>query len=337
MKKSLMIFSIIFVLFFSMAASVLGTKVLSQQQITNDGWEHKYPDVYGNIIVWDDFRDDNHNIYGYNLLTNQEFLIAADINGDENSFNDGYPAIWGDYVTWAQDGKISIYNLKTKQVKLVGEGYAFPPDIFEDTVVWEESFDIFAYNLKTGDVRTLGDGSYPAINGDIVVWANGNYIYGFNLKSSTTPFLIRDGTNVGNPAIYGDIVVWEEGGDYKIWKHNLKTGEQVPISPSYSSYPSIYGDIVVWVYDLGDEYYINGYNLKTGQEFLIRDSEGNYLDYTAIYCGRVVWYESADTSNGEHYQIFLANLDVVCEEAKNKPLPMDWILKKFGLGKFKNN
>ena len=84
-----MIFSIIFVLFFSMAASVLGTKVLSQQQITNDGWEHKYPDVYGNIIVWDDFRDDNHNIYGYNLLTNQEFLIAADINGDENSFNDG--------------------------------------------------------------------------------------------------------------------------------------------------------------------------------------------------------------------------------------------------------
>ena len=340
MKKSLIVFSIMFVLMFSMAASVFGTKALSQQQITNDpSSDNQYPDIYGDIIVWDNIVVDDGllcSIYGYNILTNQQFVIAEDI-GDN-----GYPEIWGDYVVWMQDDNVSIYNLKTKQVTLVGgnDDKAYWPDIYDGTVVWSENGDIRSYNINSGVFRTISDSDmadYPAINRDIVVWEDDGDIYGFNLKTSTQPFLIRQSGSAYRPAVYGDIVVWEE--DTKIWKHSLKTGEQVSISSdmiTYAQYPDIYGDIVVW--QEGD-YSIYGHNLLTGQEFLIRDSADPYnLEYPAIYCGRVVWYENFYHSSEDlfRYQIYLANLDVVCETAK-KPLPMDWILKKFGLGKYKNN
>lgn len=300
MKKSLILFSIIFVLFFSMTASVLGTKILSQKQITNDSaTENYYPDIYEGIIVWDHIDISGgiiFSIYGYNLNTNQQFVIA------ENIRDYGYPAIWGDYVVWMQGEQISIYNLKTKQVTLVGgnDDTAYWPDIYDGTVVWSENGDIRSYNIKTGVFRMISDSDtadYPAINGDTVVWEDGGDIYGFNLKSSATPFLIRDTGNAYYPAIYGDIAVWQEG-DYDIYGHNL----------------------------------------KTGQEFLIRDSENPFdLGYPAIFCGSVVWHEEVSYPESlERYQIFIANLDVVCEEAK-KPLPLDWIMKKFGLGKFKNN
>ena len=41
---------------------------------TGNKWE---PDVFRDVVVWGDYRNGNWDIYGYNLATNNEFVIAA--------------------------------------------------------------------------------------------------------------------------------------------------------------------------------------------------------------------------------------------------------------------
>ncbi len=63
------------------------------------------PDVGDNLIVWEDYRNDNWDIYGYNLTTKQEFQITTD-GADQR-----YPAVSGDLVVWQdfRDGSWNIY------------------------------------------------------------------------------------------------------------------------------------------------------------------------------------------------------------------------------------
>ncbi|MFA7691114.1 MAG: hypothetical protein WCY18_08530, partial [Methanofastidiosum sp.] len=128
---------------------------------------------------------------------------------------------------------------------------------------------------------------------------------------------------------------WQEGFPFgDIYGYNLKTGQGFQITDSgYAGYPAIYGDIVVWEDYRNDDESGNsdiyGYNLKTGQEFPIC-KENRYQGSPAIYCDRVVWHDYRHGGG----DIYIAYLDVVCETAK-KSLPMDWIIKKFGLGKEK--
>ncbi|MBA7482681.1 hypothetical protein ES707_18175 [subsurface metagenome] len=62
------------------------------------------PDIDGNIIVWQDYRNDNWDIYGYNLTTRQEFQITNNPDDQEN------PAISGNVVVW-QDNRNEYWNI----------------------------------------------------------------------------------------------------------------------------------------------------------------------------------------------------------------------------------
>jgi beta propeller repeat protein len=74
-----------------------------RKQITNQDWISAYPDVYGDIVVWADYRDSaNPNdknslsgveIWGYNLETKQEFQIT-NLPGRSKTT----PRIWEDKV-----------------------------------------------------------------------------------------------------------------------------------------------------------------------------------------------------------------------------------------------
>jgi len=90
----------------------------------------------------------------------------------------------------------------------------------------------------------------------------------------------------------------------------------------------IYGDIVVFEDERNNATTgvdIWGYNLVTKQEFQITTNTADQYE-PAIYCGRVVWH---DLRSGDR-DIYLANLDVVCEAA-HKSLPIAQILKILGL------
>ena len=52
------------------------------------------PVIYGDIVVWEDYRNGNGDIYGYNLKTGEEFAICTDPGYQQN------PAIYGNIVVW---------------------------------------------------------------------------------------------------------------------------------------------------------------------------------------------------------------------------------------------
>jgi len=149
------------------------------------------PAVSGNIIVWEDkgraktyLNPLASDIYGYDVTTGKEFLIATDSKG----IRQAKPAISGNIVVWIDGhngGDIRGYDL--------GSATAFPihvespddyagqndPDIDGRYVVWEDGrnlvdLDIWGYDLLTGQefpiFRGPGNQGNPRISGNLVVW-----------------------------------------------------------------------------------------------------------------------------------------------------------------------
>ena len=62
------------------------------------------PDISGHLVVWQDKRNGDWDIYGYNLITRQEFRITTD-NADQTN-----PAISGTLVVW-EDNRVTPVNI----------------------------------------------------------------------------------------------------------------------------------------------------------------------------------------------------------------------------------
>ncbi len=109
------------------------------------------PALDGNVVVWSDWRNGVQGIFGYQLSTGSEFLIAV---GQVDN-----PAISGNLVVWVD--------------KRNGDA------------------DIYGFNLATGQEFAIctapGDQENPAIDGNVVVWVDKrNFsveIYGVRLPS----------------------------------------------------------------------------------------------------------------------------------------------------------
>ncbi|MGC1120123.1 MAG: hypothetical protein WBA22_03430 [Candidatus Methanofastidiosia archaeon] len=63
------------------------------------------PQIYDNIIVWEDYRNKNADIYGYDLAEQKEFRIAG------HALSQKSPDIFGDIVVWEDErnGNQDIY------------------------------------------------------------------------------------------------------------------------------------------------------------------------------------------------------------------------------------
>jgi beta propeller repeat protein len=73
--------------------------------IVNNEAEQTNPNIDGNIVVWQDNRNGDWDIYGYNLTTRQEFQIT------DNPYDQTNPAVSGNTVVWedSRDGNLQIY------------------------------------------------------------------------------------------------------------------------------------------------------------------------------------------------------------------------------------
>jgi beta propeller repeat protein len=66
------------------------------------------PVLYGDIVVWTDYRSGNGDIYGYNLKTGEELAICTDPAYQQN------PAVFGNTVIWEDErnGNTDIYGAR---------------------------------------------------------------------------------------------------------------------------------------------------------------------------------------------------------------------------------
>jgi len=293
-------------------------------QITKDPYNQYNPAIYQDIVVWEDLRNDNHDIYGYNLSTQEEFPICTDPHDQLD------PVIHGDIVVWEDlrndNYDIYGYNITTHKEVIViqNPSYQSNPAIYGDIVVWEdrrnfstgswENTDIYGYNLSTGQefpICTDSEEQYsPEIYDDIVIWIDkrnfSTNIYGYNL-STHKEFQVTSGHKIGwpYPVIYKDTIIW--GVTYfdtrVIDGYNLPESKKVRIFRDFvwqcepesmkGTKLALYEDIVVWTDYKDCNRDICGYNLSTHKEFLIAFGiEGEYSP--AIYGDTVVWITDRD-------------------------------------------
>ena len=310
--------------------------VVEEFPICTSLYNQMWPDVSGNIVVWEDWRNathtpfDNADIYGYNILTGAEFPIC------NNSAAQRDPRISGDIVVWTDNRNggwsnwdIYGYNL-TSGIEFAictAEGNQASPAVSGDIVVWRDerngNRDIYGYDLSTSTefpVCTSPDyQSPPDISGDIVVGYDS--IYGYNL-STHTEFLI--GSNLGGDVrVSGDTVIWRELHSsssrlYSIAGYQISAGRDFVAFEGRALYydePDVSGNIVVSAgYENPEanlserEIGIYGYNINTQEEFAICTNQTNAQAAPAISGNIVVWADGRDRYHG--WDIYGARLSL---------------------------
>ena len=224
-------------LLFTVLPAIADSPTVTEFPVCNNTFYQFSPAISGNIVVWEDYRNDNPDIYSYNMSSSTEFVVC------NNSSEVWYPAVSGDIVVWMD-----------------GRSYT--------------STDIYGYNLSSSTEFPICTNSdmqeYPAISGNIVVWEddrNGNGdIYGYNLSSSTEFIVCNNSSDQWYPAVSGDIVVWldhrngyydEHEGffNHDIYGKNLSSSTEFVVCNNSSEqwYPAVSGDIVVWEEDRNDD------------------------------------------------------------------------------------
>jgi len=298
--------------------------------ITTERHTQQNPAIYGDIVIWEDNRNGNYDIYGYNLTTQNEFQITEDSEDQKN------PAIYSNIIIWEdyRHGKPALYgyNLETgEEFQVVPPGRNAHPAIYKDIVVWEDdsigSPGICGLNLATGGTfqvsETPDEQRWPAVYENYVVWEDErnhhDIIYGYNLETkeefqvSRIQQLSFSGTSHHNPAIHNNIVVWTDNYDI-LYGYNLKTTKEFKIAATSMDEctdstkgrdhnPAIYNNIVVWTDCRNGNPDIYGFNLTTDQEFQITTNKYCQND-PVIYNNYVVWQ---DNQNG-NWDIYGADI-----------------------------
>jgi TolB protein len=269
--------------------------------ICTDASYHYDPRISGNFVVWEDGRNGNSNIYGFDLLAKSDFPICI-IEGEQE-----YAAISGNIVIWVyhRDGTgiydIYGYNLSNKAEFTITTvrnptGPWRGPDIGGDVVVWEDDdegywekygYDIRGYSLTTGRQFPIcvapSSQECPRISNNIVVWTdfrNGNGdIYSYDLSTETEFPICTNEAYQGWADICGSIVVWEDerNGNSDIYGYNISTGTEFPICTDLHTQakPRVSGNIVVWEDERHSwweeelNYWFYGYDLSARREFPI--------------------------------------------------------------------
>lgn len=295
-------------------------------QITTDSHHQRYPAIYENIIVWQDDRNQNWDIYGLNLTTREEFQITTDPEDQV------FPVIYENIIFWMNErhdiNTLQGYNLVTKEYIYLPhhpESHGRPA-LYETMIVWEGSGgggrQICGYNLLTQEIVRFSPSSAhqynPALFKDMVVWEDrrnvDRNIYGYNLLTGEEIIIGEKGRHIlphedqFDPVIYNDLVVWLEGYGKDVYGYNLITQKRITIAAtsldecySYSDWwtpitrPVLYENIVIWVDCKNGNRDICGYNLVTDQEFQITSNRKSQQS-PAIYKNMVVW---EDDRNGD--------------------------------------
>jgi beta propeller repeat protein len=248
-----------------------------EYQITTDPYDQWHPSIYNNIIVWEDLRNADTDIYMYDINTGIETLITD----SSDQFN---PAIFGNIIVWEDydkgDSDICMYDITTGiETRLTTDSSnQINPVIYGDKIVWENhnpntNSDIAIYDIQSHQITIL-DRPYnqyqPAIYDNIIVFVDrisvqkgksnkveeDFSIYMYNLFTQEEKLLTNNKDEKGNPDIYGEIIVWWDSRNdvrnvnqpWDIYMYDLSndTEDRVTTNEEYQGYPVIFKNNIVY-------------------------------------------------------------------------------------------
>jgi beta propeller repeat protein len=316
----------------------------TETQITTNESEQVSPAIYGDRIVWADYRNDNgsytnSDIYMYDLLTSTETQITT------NGSNQMWPAIYGDRIVWTDERNgnedIYMYDLSTSTKKQITHNVSdqYGSAIYEDRIVWLDKrnsgsapddgfggFDVYMYNLSTKKETRITKSTIPInpdkgssvniYNNQIVCYMGPSGISVYDL--STRQENVISDLQLYNLAFSGNRIVgtnnWE-GREGVVYMYDLPTATATQITADVSAYggPDISGNRIVWPdlrnSDQPGELDLYMYDLSTSTESRITTSKSVAWSVPSIYGNRIVWPDLRN-GNSDIYMFTLASAEV---------------------------
>jgi beta propeller repeat protein len=217
------------------------------------------PKVWGNVVVWSDYRDAKNkddqeagDIYMYDLSTGKEALVSNAKSAQTRPATNGRFIVWVDY-------------------RNEPDPTGFNSDIYGYDIAAKQEFVI----SNAPDTQTE-----PAIYGNTVVWSDfrkgGEFdadLYGFDL-TTRKEFLISGAAGTqGNPGVWGNIIVWEDyrneldkakGINSDIYGYDLVAKKEFPIyvGPGAQGAPRIAANTVAWEDNTSGDLQNGDWNIK---------------------------------------------------------------------------
>jgi uncharacterized repeat protein (TIGR01451 family) len=195
-------------------------------RITHHGKAY-LPNISGDTVVWQDYRNGNWDIYGYDLSEEREFRITWNAADQKWPAIDGNTVVWVDWRNGSDDYYGYGYDLysydmaKGTESRITGQlAPTVRPAISGNTVVWSDrrygGWDLYSYDLQshteTQITRWHAPSPYvPVISDGVIVLGEGDFVTGLDLSGN---LLFETQTQFyplgSRPAIDGNLAVWYE-------------------------------------------------------------------------------------------------------------------------------
>ena len=283
--------------------------------ITKNSKNQNTPFVAKDIIVWQDYRDKNSDIYLYNLKTKTTQKITS------NPDYDGNPITNGDYVLYesSEGGNyfLNLYNIATKERVRITDKMTNGYSIYGNYVVWAENSALFLYDIslkaKTLIIKSESENwaENPCVYEDKIVWDDGKSIYLYDIKTKSSQKI----ANASSPKakIFKDYIVWQSsspwGGKtaWNIYLYDIHTNKTTAVTkePYINKNPQIYGNKILWHSNKNGNWDIFLYNIDTKEKKAITVNPADQT-FPSIYQNLAVWVDERD-SNEEIYFMNLSN------------------------------
>jgi len=345
MKRQSVLAIVALVLTFA-GTQAIGYNVSEFPICTNDANQIN-PAINGSIIVWQDYRNGNWDIYGYDLSTQTEFPIclnsADQINPDISSNTNVNPNVNGSIVVWEDHRRdllndvntgIYGYNLsQRKELRIYGTNYSyqFDPAIDGNFIIWWEytpgsvlpsHVKLNGYYLPGHTKFLIEEGSYYRkldISGCKVTW------YSDYLESKMYDFCNHVYFSVESQArISGDVVVFssQDGLNYHIGYIDFSRPRysQVFGITTYYSHIITYNDPNPCGSSIGfpNCNYVQGWAPNIGGKIIVWENWGG-IEGNAIYgfdISTMIWFPICK-SNGWNRNPAVDGNIVVWEDKRN--------------------
>jgi TolB protein len=319
---------------------------LRNEAVREDSDWQVYPNIYKDWVVWQDNRDNDWEIYAYNLSLDSDgngvpnYMETPQLENDPAlvriTNRPGVQAqadIWEDIIVWADlnTQNVNAYTFSNDTTWSVAAHPAaqWRPAIYGDHIVYTDNRnghnDIYMVNISTGEVSRLSNSARDDMGAKIddgkVVWysykgAPGqdefSDIYYFDIGTWKLTNVTDDWPLQYSPDVFGDTILWHDNRqvNWEIFKYNITTGmeERLTFEIEQSFAPRIHGDRTVYYYHdrVRDRWSVRMYDLSAGNQTIL-ETETYGDSQPVVYGDRVAW---VNKSNAE-MDIYVLDFNII--------------------------